>query len=178
MRWGLGTGSRSLRPIPAKLEERIDVLDPAKTVLVADTSNAFNASMLYIESVLRRNLPNDDKIRLGNRAVMNLVPHQLDPALQALAQPRQRILIADATGLGKTLEAGVLTTELIQRGRGARILVITLKSMLTQFQKEFWSRFSVPLVRLDSTGLAAVRNRIPASHNPFNYYDRSFRSIR
>lgn len=160
-----------------KLEERIDVLDPAKTELVADTSNAFNASMLYIESVLRRNLPNDDKIRLGNRAVMNLVPYQLDPALQALAQPRQRILIADATGLGKTLEAGILTTELIQRGRGARILVITLKSMLTQFQKEFWSRFSIPLVRLDSTGLAAVRNRIPANHNPFNHYDRSIISI-
>ena len=160
-----------------RLEERIDILDPAQTKLVADTSNAFNASMLYIESVLRRNLPNDDKIRLGHRAVMNLVPYQLDPALQALAQPRQRILIADATGLGKTLEAGILATELIQRGRGARILVITLKSMLTQFQKEFWSRFSIPLVRLDSTGLAAVRNRIPANHNPFNHYDRSIISI-
>jgi superfamily II DNA or RNA helicase len=160
-----------------QLEEHIDVLDPAKTELVADGSNAFNASMLYIESVLRRNLPNDDKIRLGQRAVMNLVPYQLDPALQALRQPRQRILIADATGLGKTLEAGILATELIQRGRGARILVITLKSMLTQFQKEFWSRFSIPLVRLDSTGLAVVRNRIPANHNPFNHYDRSIISI-
>jgi superfamily II DNA or RNA helicase len=108
---------------------------------------------------------------------MNLVPYQLDPALQALRQPRQRILIADATGLGKTLEAGILTTELIQRGRGQRILVITLKSMLTQFQKEFWSRFSIPLVRLDSAGLAAVRNRIPANHNPFNHFDRSIISI-
>ena len=160
-----------------RLEERVDVLDPAETELVADDSNAFNASMLYIEGVLRRNLPNDAAIRLGHRAVMNLVPYQLDPALQALAQPRQRILIADATGLGKTLEAGILTTELIQRGRGARILVITLKSMLTQFQKEFWSRFSIPLVRLDSTGLASVRNRIPANHNPFNFYDRSIISI-
>ena len=160
-----------------RLEERVDVLDPAETELVADDSNAFNASMLYIEGVLRRNLPNDDAIRLGHRAVMNLVPYQLDPALQALAQPRQRILIADATGLGKTLEAGILATELIQRGRGARILVITLKSMLTQFQKEFWSRFSIPLVRLDSTGLASVRNRIPANHNPFNFYDRSIISI-
>ncbi|RDI98961.1 ATP-dependent helicase [Dyella solisilvae] len=160
-----------------RLEERVDVLDPAKTELVADNSNAFNASMLYIESVLRRNLPNDEAIRLGHRAVMNLVPYQLDPALQALAQPRQRILIADSTGLGKTLEAGILATELIQRGRGARILVITLKSMLTQFQKEFWSRFSIPLVRLDSTGLAAVRNRIPANHNPFNFYDRTIISI-
>lgn len=160
-----------------KLEEQVELLHPAETRLVQDDSSHFNASMLYIESVLRRNLPNDDRIRLGDRAVMNLVPYQLDPALQALRQPRQRILIADATGLGKTLEAGILTTELIQRGRGSRILVITLKSMLTQFQKEFWSRFSIPLVRLDSTGLAAVRNRIPANHNPFNHYDRTIISI-
>lgn len=160
-----------------RLEDRIELLHPAQTRLVQDDSSHFNASMLYIEGVLRRNLPNDDSIRLGHRAVMNLVPYQLDPALQALQQPRQRILIADATGLGKTLEAGILTTELIQRGRGSRILVITLKSMLTQFQKEFWSRFSIPLVRLDSAGLSSVRNRIPANHNPFNFYDRSIISI-
>ena len=160
-----------------QLEDRVEVLDPATTELVADKSSHFDAAMLYIEAVRRLNQPEDDKIRLGHRAVMNHVRYQLDPALQALAQPRQRILIADATGLGKTLEAGILTTELIQRGRGARILVVTLKSMLTQFQKEFWSRFSIPLVRLDTVGLASVRNRIPTNHNPFNYYDRSIISI-
>ena len=160
-----------------KLEDEIIVLDPAKTELVADTSSHFNSTFLYLEAQLRRSTPNDELIHLGHRGVMNLVPYQLDPALQALKQPRQRILIADAVGLGKTLEAGILTTELIQRGRGQRILVITLKSMLTQFQKEFWSRFSIPLVRLDSIGLQRVRNSIPSNHNPFNYYDRTIISI-
>lgn len=158
-------------------DDKITLLDPAKTELVADSSSHFNSTFLYLEAKLRQSTPNDDRIHLGHRGVMNLTPYQLDPALQALRQPRQRILIADAVGLGKTLEAGILASELIARGRGQRILVITLKSMLTQFQKEFWSRFSIPLVRLDSVGLQRVRNQIPANHNPFNYYDRSIISI-
>ncbi|GIX54903.1 ATP-dependent helicase [Sphaerotilus natans] len=153
------------------------MLDPAETRLVADHSPTYTASLLYLESMRRRSVANDERIHLGHRGVMNLVPYQLDPALQALRQPRSRILIADAVGLGKTLEAGVLATELIQRGRGKRILVVTQKAMLTQFQKEWWSRFSIPLVRLDSVGLARVRNRIPANHNPFNYFDRSIISV-
>ncbi len=156
-----------------QLESEIELLDPALTQLVPDQSSHFHSTLLYLEAQLRRSTPNDDRIHLGHRAVMNLVPYQLDPALQALRQPRQRILIADAVGLGKTLEAGILATELIQRGRGQRILVVTLKSMLTQFQKEFWSRFSIPLVRLDSVGLQRVRNNIPSNHNPFNYYEGS-----
>jgi superfamily II DNA or RNA helicase len=160
-----------------RLEKDILILDPAQTELVADASSHFNSTFLYLEARLRQSTPNDDRIHLGHRGVMNLTPYQLDPALQALRQPRQRILIADAVGLGKTLEAGILASELIARGRGQRILVITLKSMLTQFQKEFWSRFSIPLVRLDSVGLQRVRNQIPANHNPFNYYDRSIISI-
>ena len=160
-----------------KLEEDVEVLDPARTELVADDSPTYNAAILYLESQRRRSVANDEKIHLGHRGVMNLVPYQLDPALQALRQPRSQILIADAVGLGKTLEAGVLATELIQRGRGKRILVVTQKAMLTQFQKEWWSRFSIPLVRLDSVGLARVRNRIPANHNPFNYFDRSIISV-
>jgi superfamily II DNA or RNA helicase len=160
-----------------RLEGDVVVLDPALTELVPDSSSHFNSTFLYLEAQLRRSTPNDDLIHLGHRGVMNLVPYQLDPALQALRQPRQRILIADAVGLGKTLEAGILTTELIQRGRGQRILVITQKSMLTQFQKEFWSRFSIPLVRLDSVGLQRVRNNIPSNHNPFNFYDRTIISI-
>jgi len=163
-----------------QLEEQanaIQVLDPADTRFEQDRSPGFEKSRLFIEAQLRQITPADDKIHLGHKAAMDPVPYQLDPPLQALKQNRQRILIADAVGLGKTLEAGILMTELMRRGRGKRILVLTLKSMMTQFQKEMWNRFTIPLIRLDSAGLQRVRNQIPGNHNPFYYYDKSIISI-
>ena len=159
------------------LEPDIQVLDPADTRLVPDGSPGFADSRLYLESQLRQAVPNDERIHVAHGAAMDPAPYQLEPARQALRQPRQRILIADAVGLGKTLEAGILVSELIARGRGRRILVLAVKSMLTQFQKEFWSRFTIPLTRLDSIGIQRVRGRIPASHNPFHYYDKAIISI-
>jgi superfamily II DNA or RNA helicase len=158
-------------------ENAIRVLDPAETCFEQDLTPGFEKSRLFIETQLRQITPADEKIHLGHKAAMDAVPYQLDPALQALKQNRQRILIADAVGLGKTLEAGILMTELMRRGRGKRILVLTLKSMMTQFQKEMWNRFTIPLTRLDSSGLQRVRNNIPGNHNPFYYYDKSIISI-
>ena len=160
-----------------RLEDTIRVLDPAQTTLVEDPTSNYRASLLYLDTLLRKSPPTDERIHVAQGAAMDHLPFQLDPAIQALKQPRQRILIADSVGLGKTLEAGILVSELIARGRGKRILVLAVKSMLGQFQQEFWNRFTIPLVRLDSAGLQRVRNRIPANHNPFHYFDRAIISI-
>lgn len=157
--------------------EEIEIVDPAETVFVQDDSPQYKNSFLYLESLLRQTPPTDNNIYVGHRAAMDPLEYQLEPAIKALKQPRQRILIADAVGLGKTLEAGILVSELIKRGRGRRILCLTMKSMLTQFQKEFWTRFSIPLVRLDSTGIQRIRRKIPSNHNPFYYFDKSIISI-
>lgn len=160
-----------------KIEPNIRILAPEDTQLVDDTSSSYRASRLYLATLIRQAPPVDEKIYLGQHAALDVIPFQFEPARQALQQPRQRILIADSVGLGKTLEAGILVSELIARGKGKRILVLAVKSMLTQFQQEFWNRFSIGLTRLDSQGLQRVRNRIPANHNPFHYFDRSIISI-
>ena len=155
----------------------ITILDPAETELVPDSSPQFRNSRLYLESLLRQSPPTGNDLWIGHRAAIDELPYQLEPALLALEQPRQRILIADSVGLGKTIEVGILLSELIDRGKGKRILVVTTKSMMAQFQKELWSRFTIPLVRLDSFGLERVRSRIPTNANPFHHYDKAIISI-
>ncbi|MEO0968334.1 MAG: SNF2-related protein, partial [Cyanobacteria bacterium J06639_18] len=168
-----GRAARFIR----KLEEDLQVLDPENTALVTDKTPGYRDSLLFIEAHLRQTAPTNSNLYIGHKAAMDILPYQLDPAIKALSMPRQRLLIADAVGLGKTLETGILVAELMRRGRAKRILVVTTKSMLTQFQKEFWMRFTIPLVRLDSVGIGRIRSRIPTNHNPFQYYDKAIVSV-
>jgi superfamily II DNA or RNA helicase len=157
--------------------EQIEQIDPSKVKIVIDDSALFKKSRLYIESQWRQKIPTDSALHIGNQAAMDLMNFQLDPAQIALRRTRQRILIADTVGLGKTLEAGILLAELMARGKGKRILVVTVKSMMTQFQKEMWNRFTIPLVRLDSNKIQKVRSQLPSNYNPFFYYDKTIISI-
>ena len=157
--------------------EDIQIVNPAEVKLIPDTSPFYKRTLLYLESQWRQKIPTDTNLHVGHRAAMDLMPYQLDPTKLALKSPRQRILIADAVGLGKTLEAGILMSELIARGKGKRILVVTVKSMMTQFQKEMWNRFTIPLVRLDSSKIQKIRASLPSNYNPFFYYDKTIVSI-
>ncbi|XQA72315.1 DEAD/DEAH box helicase [Xanthomonas sacchari] len=157
--------------------DEVTMINPAQTELVFDDSPGFMAARLAIEARLRQSALQGDALVLGQQAVMDTLPFQLDPAHHVLQQLRSRLLIADTVGLGKTLEAGILTAELIRRGRARRILVVTTKSMMRQFQQEFWNRFTIALTRLDSAGIQRIRRQIPANHNPFSYYDRTIISV-
>ena len=118
-----------------------------------------------------------NRLYLGHREALDELLYQRETALLALKRPRPRILIADGTGIGKTLEADIFIAELIRRGRGKRILVVLLASMLTQVQKELWGRFSIPLIHLDSIDIVRLREQLPAGHNPFHCFDRTIISI-
>ena len=105
--------------------EEIEAIDPAKVKLVKDDSPKYTKSLLYLESQWRQKNPTDKNIHIGHRAAMDLMPFQLEPTKISLNRTRCRILVADTVGLGKTLEAGILMSELIIRGKGKRILVVT-----------------------------------------------------
>ena len=160
-----------------ELEKSLRTLDPAEIELIPDNSSGIMDTKLYLAASFRATPTTSNRPLTFGRAAIDDLSFQHVPVEMALKQDRVRLLIADDVGLGKTLEAGLIASELALRGRANRILVVTTRSMLTQFQKEFWTRFAIPLARLDSAAIRRMRNKIPAHYNVFDQFERSIVSI-
>ena len=76
---------------------------------------------------------------------LNVEPraYQLVPLLMALKQDIVRLLVADDVGIGKTIEAGLIARELIDRGEIERLTVICPPHQCEQWQQELAEKFSI-----------------------------------
>ena len=98
--------------------------------------------------------------------------YQLVPLLKALRMPRVNLLIADDVGLGKTVEAGLILTELLLRRRIQRVLVLTPASLRRQWQEELWDKFSLRFEVVDRQATERLRRRLGMDANPWRSFSR------
>lgn len=81
------------------------------------------------------------------------LPHQIDALGRAMSADPLRLLLADEVGLGKTIEAGLIISELKARGAIRRILVVAPKGVQLQWIAEMADRFGEELVLVGPGGL-------------------------
>jgi superfamily II DNA or RNA helicase len=97
---------------------------------------------------------------------------QLVPLLKALQMPRVSLLLADDVGLGKTVEAGLILTELLIRRRVRRVLILTPASLSQQWQREMKTKFALNFDLIDRTETHSLQRRIGLDANPWRTYPR------
>jgi len=98
--------------------------------------------------------------------------YQLVPLLKALRMPRVNLLIADDVGLGKTIEAGLILSELLLRRRVQRVLILTPASLRLQWRDEMWEKFSLPFDLVDRAETHRLHKRLGMDANPWRSFSR------
>lgn len=96
--------------------------------------------------------------------------YQLVPLLMALRLSTVRLLIADDVGIGKTIEAGLIARELMDRGEIARLAVLCPPHLVDQWQSELETRFNLQAVALTSASAARIERDLPHGVRLFDHH--------
>jgi len=96
--------------------------------------------------------------------------YQLVPLLMALRLSTIRLLIADDVGIGKTIEAGLIARELMDRGEIARLAVLCPPHLVEQWQSELETRFNLHAVALTASSAARVERELPHGVALFDHH--------
>ena len=96
--------------------------------------------------------------------------YHLAPVVMALEMPRVRMLIADDVGLGKTIEAGLIITELLARQMASRLLVIVPANLREQWREALDYFFHIPARIISSRHRREMERELPAGANPWEHY--------
>lgn len=106
------------------------------------------------------------------RAGIKIDAYQMEPLRKALRLPRVNLFIADDTGLGKTIEAGLIARELLLRKKAKTIVVATPPSVLEQWKAELEERFGLVFEILDRAYLTRMRRERGFGVNPWRTHSR------
>src|SRR5271157_2304888 len=98
--------------------------------------------------------------------------YQLVPVLMALKQQdRVRLLIADGVGLGKTVEALLIVSELYNKEIAEHVLIVCPANIREQWRNSLKRFFNIDAVIVDSTSRRKLESQMMVDQNVWNYYD-------
>ncbi len=97
-------------------------------------------------------------------------PYQLVPLLMALRMDPVRLLIADDVGVGKTIEAGVIVRELLDRGLAQRLAVICPPHLVEQWEEELYEKFHIQAQVVSSGSATRLERNCGMGQTLFDIY--------
>ena len=96
--------------------------------------------------------------------------YQLAPLMMALRQDPVRLLNADDVGVGKTIEAGLILREMLDRGEIDRFTVLCPPHLVDQWTQELETKFSIPATPVTASAAARLERDLPNTTSIFEAY--------
>ncbi len=96
--------------------------------------------------------------------------YQLVPLLMALRMQELRLLIADDVGIGKTIEAGLILRELMDRGDVDAFSVLCPPHLVEQWMIELETRFGIDAVAVTAGSAARLERGLPVAQTLFDAF--------
>lgn len=131
------------RPKKAEIDLRPYIPNPSPSYNLLhgriDSYEEFQRLITYHRII--RDEPLDNNIYAFNASRTRFYPYQFKPLMKLLDSPKHRLLIADEVGLGKTIEAGLILTELRARQTIQRVLVVCPSNLTEKWRMELKKRF-------------------------------------
>lgn len=126
-----------------------------KLIVEANRLNLINSTAPFLALQRSRIIPNQ---------------YQLVPLIMSLQMDKVRLLIADDVGLGKTIEAGLIATELLARQKIRNVLIVCPASLREQWQESLSYFFHVDAKIISSRHRKELEKRMPIGANPWSYH--------
>ncbi|MBT6143705.1 helicase, partial [bacterium] len=169
----------ALRPLSGN-ETDVVILDPAlelSTVEAArfdlpdDARPTVQAKAALLADALRLTLRRGaGPFRSAAQLAFEPRTYQLVPLLMALRLQVPRLLIADDVGIGKTIEAGLILRELMDRGEVDAFSVLCPPHLVDQWIIELKDRFGIDAVPVTSGTAARLERNLPLAQTLFDAY--------
>jgi superfamily II DNA or RNA helicase len=108
--------------------------------------------------------------RSAGRISVDPRPYQLVPLMMALKLDTVRLLVADDVGIGKTIEAGLIAREMLDRGEIDRLTVLCPPHLVDQWVTELDFRFQIQAVAVTSASASRLERDLAPSERIFDVH--------
>ncbi len=174
-----GADLLALRPLSgnendiALLDPRLEIepVAPARFELPDDPTPTVQSKAALLADALRLTLRRGaGPFRSAAQLAFEPRTYQLVPLLMALRLQVPRLLIADDVGIGKTIEAGLILRELMDRGEVDAFSVLCPPHLVEQWTTELNTRFGIDAVAVTSGSAARLERNLPIAQSLFEAY--------
>lgn len=152
------------------------IVDPFDKLVSGEVDSEWRFDLLTRATELSLAFEYDHLLSLSNSRI-NLEPYQVEAVHEVVNAPKQRYLIADDVGLGKTIETGMILKELDARDRADRVLIVSPAPLTFQWRREMKEKFDQQFWVYDSTEVQNIDDNIGRHKSPWEYNDRVITSI-